>query len=302
MGDLMFDSEGEEISLECPYCPSGKENKLNVNVDKGVYNCFRCNFHGRIEWLAKKHPNLFSRIEDSISISAFARLKAYTKASAKREIEASVMKELRSVSPIEATDPHYQYLLDRGWTEDLISLYVPLKTDTTKFKDRVIIPVLDETEKVVYFTARDITGSADRKYINPIKDKDFIFTARTPVDTAYLDDAFICEGIFDAFKIPGACALLGKTLNKAQHTALYKFLKKRKTIYICFDPGTEKEAERLAVELDSWFMNKTIKVMNWVSEKPTALDLGEVSKAYNYSRVLKFIRENSHDAKLLKIL
>ena len=84
----MFDNEGEELSLECPYCPSGKENKLFVNVDKGVFNCFRCNFSGKIEWLAKKHPNLFSRIEDSVSLSTFAKLKAYKNAFKTREIDS----------------------------------------------------------------------------------------------------------------------------------------------------------------------------------------------------------------------
>jgi hypothetical protein len=294
--------ENDEIGLPCPYCPANKENKLSINIDLGVYNCFRCGFHGRIEWLAKKHPNLFSRIEDSISTSAFARLKAYAKSSDKREIDSSVMRELKSVTAIEESDPHYRYLLDRGWTEALISLYVPLKTNTLKFSDRVIIPVTDVDNKVVYFTARDITGIAPRKYINPVADKNFVFTTKTPVDSVYVDDAFICEGIFDAFKIPGACALLGKTLNKAQHSPLYNFLKKRKNIYICFDPGTEKESERLAIELDSWFMNKTIKVMNWVSDRESSLDLGEVSKVYTYSKIMRFIKENSHDAQLLKLL
>ena len=297
----MYDNEGEELSLECPYCPSGKENKLFVNVDKGVFHCYRCDFKGKIEWLAKKHANLFSRIEDSVSMSTFAKLKAYTKQNAKREIDSSVLRELRSVAPIEEDDPHYTYLQERGWDEDVIRLYAPLKTNTEKFKDRVIIPVEDTSEKVVYFTARDITKCAKQKYINPIKEKDFIFTAKSLVDSAYLEDAFICEGIFDAFKIPGACALLGKTLNKAQHSPLYNFLKKRKNIYICFDPGTNRECDKLAVELDSWFVDKNIFIMDWVKEKDSGLDLGEVSKEYTYRQLMRFIKTNSHEAKLLKL-
>ena len=298
----MIDFDNDEVSLECPFCSSGKENKLNVNIDKMVYHCYRCGFHGKVSWLAKKYPNLFSRIEDSISISAFTRLKTYANATTVREMTSPVMSELKSVTPITCSDPHYTYLINRGWTDELISLYTPLKTSTQRFKDRVIIPVTDTSNRVVYFTARDITGSSKQKYINPVRDKDFIFTSSTPVDTAYTTEAFICEGIFDAFKIPGACSLLGKTLNRSQHSALYAFLKPRKTIYICFDPGTETEANALAVELDSWFIDTDIKILNWVSDKPSAIDLGEISKKYSYSQVMRFIKENSHDARLLKIL
>ena len=297
----MFSDGGEEISLECPYCPSDKENKLSINIDLGVYNCFRCGFKGRIDWLAKKHPNLFAQLEASVSISAFARLKSYVKAHSKREIDSSVMRELKSVEPIGTEDEHYGYLRSRGWSEEQISLYAPLKTDTPKFKDRVIIPVVDSEDRVVYFTARDIVGISKQKYINPVKDKDFIFTAKTQVDSVYLEDAFICEGIFDAFKIPGACALLGKTLNKAQHSTLYQFLRKRKNIYICFDPGTNDCAEKLAIELDSWFTNKNIYILDWVREPESKLDLGELSKKYTYNQLLRFIKGHSHEPKLLKM-
>lgn len=298
----MYENYGEEIPLQCPFCPKDKENKLFVNIEKGVFNCFRCgDFHGRIEWLAKKHPDLFSRIEDSVSLATFAKLKAFKNAYAVREIDTFVYKELRSVSNIEPTDPHYQYLLDRGWTDELIRGYAPLKTQTEKFKNRVIIPVEDTNGKVVYFTARDITGEAKQKYINPVRDKDFIFMAKTPVDSAYTEDAFIGEGIFDMFKIPGACALLGKTLNRAQHKPLYEFLKRRKNIYICLDPGTEHEASRLALELDSWFIDKTLYVMDWVKDKEGSVDLGDISKHHTYRQMLRFIKANSHEPRLLKM-
>lgn len=298
----MFDTV-EELSIPCPYCPAHKESKLFVNIEKGVFNCFRCGYSGKIDKLSRQHPNLFSKIEDNISVSAFNRLKMYATVRPDAELDSSVLSELKTVRKIDESDPHYEYLLGRGWTEEIISLYAPLKTQTEKYKDRVIIPVVDDNNKVVYFTARDITGLSKMKYTNPAKDKDFIFKSKTPVDTVYTEDAFICEGIFDGFKLPGGCSLLGKTLNKTQHSPLYKFLKSRKNVYICFDPGTEKYAERLAVEIDSWFVDKNIFIMDWVSDsEENSTDLGDISKTLTYNQLMRFVKANSHEAKLLKLI
>ena len=112
------------------------------------------------------------------------------------------------------------------------------------------------------------------------------------MNTVYSDDAFICEGIFDAFKTPNACALMGKTLNKKQHKVLYDFLKPKKNIYICLDPGTLKECKRLAEELDIWFPTKQIYIMNWVSTDED-IDLGDLSKSLSSKELVKYIKTNS---------
>lgn len=294
----MFDCNSEEVQLQCPYCPAEKESKLFVNIDKGVFNCFRCGYSGKISKLATQHPNLYSKLEDVLSVAAFARLKAYARSNAKATLATNVLTELRSVSEIAEDDPHYQYLLDRGWDDELINLYAPMKATSLKYKDRVIIPVVSPENEIIYFTARDITGDAKMKYLNPVRDKDFVFASKSPLDSVQTEDAFICEGIFDAFKIPGACALLGKSLNKTQHTPLYNFLKSRKNIYICFDPGTAKDSLRLARELDSWFCGKQIRLMNWVFDKDDVIDLGELSKLYSSKQIMRFIRQNSREAQI----
>lgn len=288
----MFELTGEEIILNCPRCPQFKDPKLYVNPEKGVFNCFRCGYSGPIWVLSKQFPKIYAEIEDSVSLSVYTRLRNNSAKYERPVVDASVLSDLKSIQQITEEDPQYTYLLGRGWSDDIIALYRPLKSSSPKFKDRVIIPVYFDN-KIVYFTARDITGKAEQRYINPIKEKDFIFTSKTPVDSIYNKDAFICEGVFDSFKIPGCCSLLGKTLNKTQHKPLYNFLKSRDNIYICLDPGTKKDSIKLASEIDSWFMDKNIFIMNWVNDPSITIDLGDISKKYNYRQILKFIKSES---------
>ena len=295
-----MNDSSEEIILECPKCDLGKEPKLSVNPDLGVFHCFRCGFKGTIQRLANLYPNLYSRIEDSISLSVFNRLRLYTEANRRLVLDASVLDEIGDATEVEYGDPHYDYLISRGWTDELITSYAPLKSANRKYINRVIVPV-SCNGLVVYFTARDITGNASRKYMNPVKDKDFIFTSKSSTDLLTGSDAFICEGIFDAFKLKDGCAILGKTLSKAQHTPLYKFLKSKKSIYICLDPGTKGESDELAIEIDSWFVDKDVHVIDWASSN-SDVDLGDLSKVMTTSELASFIKQNSSPAKLLKYI
>jgi len=287
-----------EIELVCPYCPSDATNKLYANIELGVFHCYRCEFSGKIDSLKYNHPVLYSELEDLSALPLYAKVNAYNK---EPEFDSTVKDDLKGSTSITELDREYYYLLERGWTDASIHLYRPLKSSNTIYKDRAIIPVVDRKNTVIYYTARDISNKAKQKYINPASDKNFIFYSKTPLDSVYSDIAFIGEGVFDMFKIPGGCALLGKTLNKKQHNVLYEFLKPRKSIYICLDPGTRKDADALAIEIDSWFSDKEIHIMKWVDSKTSKLDLGDLSKTYTERQLIRFIQDNSSPARLMRL-
>lgn len=279
-----------EVILDCPYCPAHKQSKLAFNIDKGVFNCFRCEFKGTLTFLRYHHPDLYERVKDLVSLSVFTKLKNYNPYSITSE---SIKLELNGVSFLEPDDKYYNYLLSRGWDDISIRNYAAMKSDEPGLNNRVILPVIDDNNTLVYYTARDITGKNKRKYMNPEADKTFIFKSITSLDSVYSDTAFICEGVFDAFKLPNACALLGKTLNKKQHNTLYKFLKSKKFIYICLDPGTKQQCDTLASELSLWFPNKDIHIMNWVSTTED-IDIGDLSKSLTTRELVSYVKENSY--------
>jgi len=262
----------EEQLFTCPFCEKGKEPKLSVNAEKGVFQCWRCGFSGKISKL-KKFPEIYSQVEDRESLSVYKRLEANNAKQYKQNSE--LLKQLKPFRSIEEDDDQYKYLLSRGWDEDIISCYDILVSENPNYDDRVFITIDDDKGNTVFYTGRTILQNITPKYLNSVAKKDFVFRSKTPVDDFYTDCGYVGEGIFDMYKLPGAIALLGKTMTKDQHHSVFAALRSKQKIYVCLDPGTERETKAIAKELDSWFPNKEVYTIDWGTEKE--LDLGDLS-------------------------
>lgn len=279
-----------EQLFSCPRCEKGKEPKLYVNAEKGIFNCFRCSFAGKISKL-REYPEIYSQVEDRESLAAFTKLTLARSTERKQSSELlSTLKPFRSIS---SNDPEFDYLLSRGWDEDTIDCYDILVSDNRLHKNRVFITVSDYQDKVIFYTGRAISNDIKPKYKNAVVPKTFVFKAATPVDSFYTDNAYIGEGIFDVFKLPGGLALLGKTLSQEQKSPLFSALRDKKNIYICLDPGTEKESLRLAKELDSWFPTKSISILDWGTA--TNIDIGDLSVKMSRASLMNFIHNHSSE-------
>lgn len=285
-----------EIVLHCPKCPTDKTPKLYINPELGVFNCFRCGFHGKISWLYK-YPDIISKIEDQVSLAEFSKLQQF------RPLDVyniDVIESLKPYREIKETDPQYLYLMSRGWTEDLINIYRPFISSADDYKDRVIIPII-ENDTVVYFTARSILQDTFQKYKNPdtISRKNIIFSSKTPESVLFSKDFIILEGIFDAFKVPSSIALLGKTLSKENEMRLLNMMSDKQNIYICLDYGAEASIDLLCKKVYSWFPSKSIYKINtasYITEKyPTdnPMDLGILAKTHTPLELLSWIKANS---------
>ena len=277
----------EEQTFQCPKCKH-HNHKLYVNVTLGVFNCFHCGFAGPISRLSA-YPEIYSQVEDRESLQTFKKL-AHTKARQYKQ-NSELLKQLRPFRQIEPEDPHYSYLLSRGWDEDIIDCYDILVSENDHYEDRVFLTIDDNDNNTVFYTGRTILPNVNPKYLNSVSKKDFVFRSKTPVDDFYTDNAYIGEGIFDMFKLPGGIALLGKTLTKDQHMSLFAALRPRKSIYICLDPGTERETKKLAKELDSWFPNKDVYYIDWGKEME--MDLGDLSSQMSRTDLMTYIHDHS---------
>ena len=277
-----------EKIFKCPLCPMHKEPKLYVNIDKGVFNCFHCNFAGPISKLAK-YPAIYSQIEDRESLAVFKRL-AY-KELKKKVFGSDLMKALKPFREIEESDDEYAYLISRGFDEDIIDCYDVFVSDNSRYQDRVFITINNDDGEPVFYTGRSILQGITPKYLNSMVDKDFVFKSKTPVDNFYTDNAYIGEGVFDMYKLPGGIALLGKTLAKDQHKSLFAALRSKKNIYTCLDPGTKRETMALVKELDSWFPSKSIYVLNWAENAD--IDLGDLSQKMSRIDLMSYVHDHS---------
>ena len=276
-----------EIILHCPRCDDNKEPKLYVNVELGVFNCYRCNFKGKIKKLYR-YPALISTLEDKISISEFVKLKSFKPLEVK-DIDA--LEDLNPVRELYYQDPQYDYLINRGWTESLIDIYRPLVSLNPKYKDRVILPVIKD-EKIIYFTARSIEDTPKMKYKNPsIPRKDIIFESKLPENKLFNDILVITEGFFDAFAIPNAIALFGKTIASENEQNVLKKAINKSAVYVALDEGAEEWMKTICKKLNSWMPNKKIYYIN--TSKYQGNDLGKMSETMTSFELINWIKENS---------
>ena len=277
-----------EHILECPECPSGKDNKLYVNVELGLFNCFRCGFKGPIKKLYR-YPSLISKLQDLLDLAEINKLRSL------KPLEVStfsLLESLNTVREVLYTDLQYSYLLQRGWTDDIIAIYRPLISTNPLYSDRVILPIFNDKDELIYFTGRSMNSTAKQKYSNAsVPKSDIVFLSKLPENALYKNTGVICEGYFDGYKIPNALALLGKTLSHNNEHNVLQFLKNKTEIYVCLDKGAEKEITDICHKLHTWAPSKQIYYIDTVAYGKD--DLGDLSKRSSPHQLLSFIKQNS---------
>lgn len=278
-----------EIILHCPRCSKHDTPKLYVNVELGLFNCYRCgDFKGRIRQLYK-YPEVIAKIEEQLTLAEYSKLKTFKPLEVRN---VDVLAELNPVREVYYEDPQYQYLINRGWTDDLVNIYRPLVSTNASYKDRVILPVI-VNDKIVYYTARSLDPDSKLKYRNPSKvsRKNVVFKSLIPESILYPKDAVVGEGFFDMFKVPNGIALLGKTISEDNESNLLEFLANRSNIYVCLDLGAEKEILDICAKLASWFPTKDIFRID--TAKYEDKDLGNLSTELTSIELLAWIKKNS---------
>lgn len=235
-----FDGYLMQLQFPCPHCievdGDGERLKhnLEVNFTKQVFQCWKCvsgdniSMKGSLLSLIKKygnkdHVNEYKRIIKSIKESGYYNLEFDTNVLSggtpiiEKELDLpqtykkfNISKNM-SYSEVQATS----YLRQRGITEDIINDYgigfTSWESTNKIMSNRIILPSFDENGIMNYFVARDFTGKAKFKYMNPkIKKEDVIINENKINWDA---DITLCEGVFDSIVIPNSIPMLGKSLN-----------------------------------------------------------------------------------------
>jgi hypothetical protein len=289
-------SKGVEITANCPNAACGKR-KFYANIDSGKFVCFACDFHGRsIVALIAEVQNLSWSEASAFVFRGSVEMR-------RRETIFSLKERVRALRPDAIPDetPNYVdvpppsefrpvWTKKGGWD---FPLYLKkergISGATAKawglgycvrgdYKYRLVIPY--ECPNGRCFTARDMTGTARQKYMNPSAD-----TSRLLIgwNTARLTgDLVICEGPLDAVKLyqhdVSALALGGKILHDAQLNMLAKAVPPSTAITVLLDPEEEQAPQDLAARLASYFDSI------YIAKLPDGVDPGDST------------REQAHDA------
>lgn len=186
-----------------------------------------------------------------------------------------------------------EYLVKRGFSEDQVKAHQLMFDPTGDFINRVVIPFYAGA-RLVYFQARDITGHARQKILNP--DEALTGVGKSEVlfnyeQAKHHSSVIVCEGWASAMSAGvNAVAINGKHASKLQ----IKLLRYWSNFVILLDADTETESLRLAGELKTHNTSVRVATLPWGDPNDNPAGAAQaIQKAVEISSVT--------DAKLMSI-
>lgn len=240
------------VDVCCPFCRDSKWH-CGVFADHGNYVCLRCGVKGP-----------FERLLSAASRLSRARVKALATA-ARRERPALVVPKPAPATP-KLPPGSVPVVSGAPWPELLAFLerrcysvadctrracfYVP--SGVGRYCKRLVIPVLDPGGRYVAWQARDVTGRAERNYLNPgFPLKEYLYRPEAPRK----NDVVLVEGVFDQWRAQAALpdhaiyATFGAELTARQLLAIVTM--RPLSVTVLWDPDAEdravKATKRIAV-------------------------------------------------------
>mgnify|MGYP001245434039 CR=1 FL=1 len=219
-------SNGTENLFHCPKCNHHKK-KLSINVDKGVFKCWICDYSGtKVSQLIRRYAPAYyadyRQLEGEVDIAKYDTIFAENIPAPPQIIDLPDNFQTLTGKKTTLKSRALNYLYSRGFTDADILIWKIGFCDYGEYHDRVIVPSFDDSGNVNFFVARSYTDDW-MKYKNPKVSKDIIFN---DLNVDWEDDVIIVEGVFDAMKCKNAIPLLGSTLRENsklfQKICLYK--------------------------------------------------------------------------------
>ena len=286
---------GNSFIGKCPF-HNEKTPSFNVSDEKGLFHCFGCKVGGNAITFLTKYKNLsFKEAVNELSI--FAGLQIYynstTEIKKKKNLFSilfdtnnffrdSLKKNERAFKYINSrikknevisnfeigfcpTDKELiDFLQEKGYDLDEIKKTdLMIKNNENKyfgrFRNRLIFPIFNFSEKVVGFGGRDINNNSKIKYINSqeseiFKKSEILFGLKQNNENIRQNKTIILvEGYMDVISmaendVKFAVASLGTTLSKTQILKMWNY---SNVPYICFD-GDEagrQSSKRIAIKI-----------------------------------------------------
>ncbi len=272
-------SNGEYLFF-CPLCKHHKR-KLQVNVEKQLFNCWVCKYKSRSfnSFIKKVFPHrsdlLIKDKIDQRKYEADYSNNDYSDSSFRQQL-ISLPNDYRKLS-LKSKDPDNKtalsYLQNRGITWKHIEKYqIGINKDREELQ--VIVPSFDDLNNLNYYVSRIVYGS-QLKYRNPPLNRTSIIPFESTINFNY--SITIVEGIFDAIKINhNAIPLLGSSIgeNWALYKKLLTYCNSSKKIYLCLD---NDDAGRIGlINISKLFLKNDVAIY-YIDISPFK-DVGEMKK------------------------
>ena len=280
-----FEAFGSQTQAQA-FCPfhddvgSGKKG-FNVNLLTGRWYCYSCQKGGNVQ-----------RFMQLLQIKDFEPEVDYEQLNTLEEV---LREEIRELRPTWLNYPEgfsfltgkengilgkqaYLYLEKRGLTLSQMMEYRIGYCYKGRYKGRIIIPTLDEEDRVLYFVARSFLRGANAPYLNPSNE---VARGKTEVLFNYANAStrssiVVCEGVFDAMAVGlNGVALFGKTVSPQQANLLVAASPDE--VVVALDGDAHANALEVGRILDSYgLLVRVAKLPD--GEDPGSLDRVDLSR------------------------
>jgi DNA primase len=274
-----YESKGQ-IALDCPLCDEGKhKGNMEVNYFHHVYKCWACgdtnDMHGSLHKLIKKYGKK-SHLKTYSVLAPEENLPKQKKKVNKLQLP-SFFKEFKEVSSIYPVRRQaYNYLTNRGITDEIIERYGIGFCDNGSHAGRIIIPSYNKKGELNYYIARSWDLNTRAKYKNPENPKDEIIFFESLID--WNKDITLVEGAFDSIFIPNSIPMLGKHMSTLLFDTLYENCKGN--ITIALDGDAWENAVKLYHELNGGNLYGRIKIVKLPLDRDIADLRGKINEYY----------------------
>jgi DNA primase len=274
-----YESKGQ-YGFNCKECDEDRnKGNLEVNIFQGVWKCWSCSevndTHGTIHKLVKRYGNK-KQLKLLSTFLPEENLPKQKKKVNKLQLPEYFKKfnEVSSIYPIRRQA--YNYLTNRGITDEIIERYGIGFCDNGSHAGRIIIPSYDKKGELNYYIARSWDLHTRAKYKNPEAEKDKIIFFESLID--WNKDITLVEGAFDSIFIPNSIPMLGKHMSSLLFDTLYE--KTNGNITIALDGDAFDNAVKLYHELNGGNLYGRIKIVKLPLDKDIADLRGQINEYY----------------------
>lgn len=235
------------FNINCPFCEQtgrrpDRKHKLGINYKKGYIHCFRCKRVHKLSYFLKLMDIQIDleglETEDSEPITYFVPKQKNPVEFPPEYINILDLYDTRYPTYIQALE----YIDRRIGIELAIKLNVGF-CGIGDYANRIVIPVFDLNDEIIYFAARSIFSFIDPKIKNPVGPRrDILFNWNV---AQRFSEIYVTEGLFGALTIyPYGVATLGKEITEEQ---IFKIIRSKVTIInILLDGNAIEDAYKVA--------------------------------------------------------
>ena len=263
-----YAGSGGWYEYNCPSCADEKgaaDDKYNLAVqidDSHLWcHCWRCGYSGKLSRLVRDYGSQADADAYRDEMNAIKSARMFTLGGPENldEDTTNAIDELYLPNGFKPISDEVQakqaksYLEGRGVGKDVTDRHKIGYTGPYcgRVSSRIVIPSYDMYDCLNYWVARDYSGNAKVKIVNPKVDKKSIVFNEGLVN--WYEPITLVEGPFDHIVVPNSIPLLGKTIG--QDYAVFNALKERSrsSINIMLDDDAWESAVRMYRLLNSEF-------------------------------------------------